>query len=157
MAIEIERKFLLRSNAWRGLAQGVPYRQGYIVAGAECTVRVRIAGDRAFLTLKGPVQSFSRQEFEFPIPVADASTMLETLAKGPWVEKMRYRIPFAGLVWEVDEFTGANAGLVLAEVELEHESQPVTLPPWIGQEVTGDLRYHNANLARNPFSGWQQG
>jgi CYTH domain-containing protein len=156
MAREIERKFLVVGEGWRGVAPGVPYRQGYLGAGsdARCTVRVRIAGEEAFLTVKGPTARGARDEYEYPIPVADAGEMLARLAAGGCVEKTRYRVPFGGHTWEVDEFAGENAPLVLAEVELDRIDAEVVLPPWVGPEVTGDPRYANAALARAPYARW---
>ena len=156
MAKEIERKFLVTGDDWRPGARGVPYRQGYLSAGAEarCTVRARIAGARAWLTIKGRATAGARDEYEYPIPVADAEEMLERLCAGGSIEKFRYRVPFAGHTWEVDEFTGENAPLVVAEVELVRIDAEVTLPSWVGREVTYDPLYTNAALARNPFSRW---
>lgn len=154
MKIEIERKFLLTGDSWRQGATGTLYRQGYLCTDPERTVRVRIGGDTAILAIKGRGDGLSRPEYEFPIPPGEAATLLDGLCLQPLVEKVRYLVPFAGLTWEIDEFLGANAGLVLAEVELEHPDQPVPLPPWAGREVTGDPRYYNAWLARHPFATW---
>ena len=156
MNLEIERKFLLRNDAWRQGATGTLYRQGYLCTDPERTVRIRIGGDTAILAIKGAGDGLARPEFEYPIPPAEAATLLDTLCLQPLVEKLRYLVPFAGLTWEIDEFLGANAGLLLAEVELERADQPVPLPPWIGREVTGDPRYYNAWLARHPFSTWAE-
>lgn len=156
MGTEIERKFLVVSEAWRKLGTGTSYRQGYIVSDQVRTVRVRVAGDRGYLTLKGPTTGLSRAEFEYEIPLADADDMLRLFCVSPLVEKVRYRIPLGDVVWDVDEFCGANAGLVLAEVELQDEHQTVALPDWIGQEVSGDPRYFNAYLAQHPYSQWFQ-
>jgi adenylate cyclase len=156
VAREIERKFIVTGDAWRPGARGVPYRQGYLSAGAGagCTVRARVAGDRAWLTIKGPAAQGARDEYEYLIPVADAEEMLEHLCTGGRIEKRRHRIPYAGHTWEVDEFTGENAPLVVAEVELDRIDAEVSLPPWIGLEVTDDPRYTNAALARRPYSRW---
>jgi len=156
VAREIERKFLVTGDGWRPGARGVLYRQGYLGAGAEatCTVRARVAGESAFLTVKGRAAGGARDEYEYPIPVADAEEMLERLCVGGRIEKYRHRIPFAGHTWEVDEFTGENAPLVVAEVELDRIDIEVELPPWVGPEVTYDPRYTNAALARLPFSRW---
>lgn len=158
MAREIERKFLVTGADWRSGARGVPYRQGYLSAGADalCTVRARIAGEQAFLTVKGRATGVVRDEYEYPIPVADAEELLERLCAGGRVEKIRSRVPFKGRVWEVDEFTGENAPLVVAEVELDSIDAEVSLPPWVGREVTDDPRYTNAALARLPYSRWRQ-
>lgn len=154
MQIEIERKFLLKNEDWREGASGILYRQGYLCTDPERTVRVRIGGDTAILAIKGGSDGIARAEFEYPLPIEDAALLLDQLCLQPLVEKYRYFVPFAGLTWEIDEFLGANAGLLLAEVELERVDQAVPLPPWAGAEVTGDPRYYNAYLARHPYSSW---
>ncbi|MBE9077933.1 CYTH domain-containing protein [Romeria aff. gracilis LEGE 07310] len=157
MPQEVERKFLVQSDGWRGLAEGTVYRQGYLCAEPGRTVRVRVAGDRGYLTIKGPTQGIGRAEYEYLIPLAEAEEMLDTLCLGALIEKTRYCIPVDGLIWEVDEFSGENAGLVVAEVELEDENQAVTCPDWVGEEVSGDVRYYNASLVRCPFGEWEEG
>ncbi|ESA39038.1 adenylate cyclase [Leptolyngbya sp. Heron Island J] len=157
MAKEIERKFLVQGDAWRDLAEGRYYCQGYVPTQGTPTVRVRIIGEQGYLTLKGPVKGISRSEFEYEIPVADAQTMLVELCQTPFIEKYRYRIQLEDWIWEVDEFLGDNQGLILAEVELTHAEQTVDLPAWIGKEVTGDPRYYNSNLVQNPFKNWGLG
>jgi adenylate cyclase len=154
MAKEIERKFLIRDNTWRGLDCGKRYRQGYLSTVKERTVRVRTTGDKGFITIKGISVGATRSEYEYEIPLADANEMLDRLCEQPLIEKTRYRVSTAGLVWEIDEFEGDNRGLIVAEVELGDETQSITLPGWIGREVTGDPRYFNANLVANPFSEW---
>lgn len=155
MSKEIERKFLLRNDDWRaGDTPGTVFRQGYLSTVKERTVRVRIAGDKAFLTIKGLPQGIARSEFEYEIPLPDAEAMLDELCERPFIEKTRYRIEHAGLIWEIDEFTGANTGLIVAEVELDGEHQPVELPGWVGEEVSDDRRYSNSNLVRHPYSSW---
>ena len=154
MGVEIERKFLLQGDAWRGLGQAVLLRQGYLSSARERVVRVRIEGEQAMLTIKGANVGASRGEWEYPIPLADAVELLDGLCEQPLIEKYRHRIEHAGMVWEVDEFLGANAGLVVAEIELASEDQPFDKPDWIGAEVSGDARYYNANLIRHPFSQW---
>ena len=157
MAKEIERKFLVKNDDWRAGATGMPYSQGYIPASRPGqTVRVRIAGDRGYLTLKGPTVGITRSEFEYPIPVADAKEMLKTMCDRPLIEKTRYRLAIGDLVWEIDEFSGENAGLIVAEVELTSEDQPIARPTWLGKEVSGDLRYFNANLSSQPYSTWAE-
>lgn len=152
MAVEIERKFLVVGDEWRE-APSTFYCQGYLNRDRKRTVRVRVAGDQAFLTIKGPTVGASRSEFEYAIPVADAKEMFP-LCEQPLIEKNRHIIKHGGLTWEVDDFLGANAGLVVAEVELECESQQVSLPDWIGEEVTGDSRYYNSRLSQQPYSSW---
>lgn len=157
MKTEIERKFLVVGDAWRALAQGVAYRQGYLCRAGGCSVRVRIAGEKAFLTVKGRTSGITRAEYEYEIPLADGEELLGNLAEKPIITKTRRKIPYAGFVWDVDEFHGANQGLILAEIELEREDQPFDKPAWIGEEVTGDPRYGNAALAQRPFSAWRAG
>ena len=154
MAKEIERKFLVRGNTWRGQDGGKRYRQGYLSTVKERTVRVRTTGDKGFITIKGESVGATRSEYEYEIPLVDANEMLDRLCERPLIEKTRYRVSHEGLAWEIDEFEGDNRGLIIAEVELKDETQSVTLPGWIGQEVTGDHRYFNANLVANPFSQW---
>ena len=156
MALEIERKFLVCGDAWRGLAEPVRMRQGYVPAENHATVRVRTTGEKAWITLKTPAKDLVRQEFEYEIPVADANAMLDSMC-GSIVEKNRYRIPAAeqGLAWEVDEFLGANAPLITAEIELPNAEFAVKLPEWVGLEVTDDNRYKNNRLAERPYSTWR--
>lgn len=156
MAKEIERKFLVRGDAWRALAEGVAYRQGYLNSQKERTVRIRTVGEKAFLTVKGPTRGVTRTEFEYEIPYDDCQAMLDELAEKPIIEKKRYRIPAGPYVWEVDEFFGVNAGLVLAEIELLSEDAVFEKPDWIGEEVSGDSRYFNSSLVANPYSDWKK-
>lgn len=154
MGIEIERKFLVSGDGWRQpVERQTRFSQGYLSRDPLRTVRVRIAGDVAFLTIKGQTRGASRAEFEYAIPVADAQQLL-AMSDGPVVEKIRHLCVHDGMTWEVDEFLGANAGLVVAEIELLSEDQPFARPAWLGEEVTGDARYVNANLAVKPFSCW---
>ncbi|GAP95180.1 CYTH domain-containing protein [Leptolyngbya sp. NIES-2104] len=153
MGVEIERKFLVKSDQWRNLAQGELYRQGYIPT-LESTVRIRVIRDRGFLTIKGKTQGISRAEFEYEIPVEDATQMLDQLCKPPLIEKYRHKIELNGLVWEVDEFLGANRGLTIAEVELKSADQAIELPEWIGEDVSHDPCYYNSNLAQHPYTTW---
>lgn len=155
MAREIERKFLVRSDDWRRDADaGVRYRQGYISTSPGRVVRVRAADARGWLTLKGMAEGIARDEFEYPIPVADAHEILDRLCRKPIIEKVRYHVAFGGHVWEVDVFEGANTGLVLAELELPSADTPFALPAWAGDEVSGDHRYSNAALVGNPYASW---
>ncbi|HIK28142.1 MAG: CYTH domain-containing protein [Oscillatoriaceae bacterium SKW80] len=154
MATEIERKFLVKGDKWRALATGTLYRQGYIRTTSKTTVRVRVVGDKGYLTIKGKNQGNSRAEFEYPIPVEDAQEMLDKLCERPLIEKTRYKIKIGEVTWEIDEFAGENQGLIIAEVELTDENQILELPEWIGEEVSQDPRYFNANLAQHPFSQW---
>jgi adenylate cyclase len=154
MGTEIERKFLLQGDAWRSLAAGIRYRQGYLSSAKERTVRVRTAGDAAFLTIKGLATGATRAEYEYAIPLEDGNEMLDTLAEQPLIEKVRYTIAHGNAVWEIDEFLGENQGLVVAEVELSSEDQPFDRPEWLGEEVTGDPRYYNSSLVAHPYSRW---
>ena len=154
MAKEIERKFLVAGDAWRKLAEGTVYRQGYLSTVKERTVRVRTIGANGYLTVKGLSVGAVRSEFEYEIPAADANEMLDALCEKPIIEKTRYKIPFGGMIWEIDEFAGVNDGLIVAEIELTDEAQQFAKPDWIAAEVTGDPRYFNANLIAHPFSEW---
>lgn len=153
MGVEIERKFLVKGDQWRNLAQGELYRQGYIPT-LESTVRIRVIRDRGFITIKGMTQGISRAEFEYEIPIEDATQMLDQLCKPPLIEKYRHKIELNGLVWEVDEFLGVNRGLTIAEVELKSADQAIELPDWIGEDVSHDPRYYNSNLAQHPYTTW---
>jgi adenylate cyclase len=155
MAKEIERKFLVKGDAWRALAKGTTYRQGYLNSAKERTVRVRTAEDKAFLTIKGLTLWATRAEYEYAIPLDEGKAMLDALAEKPLIEKKRYKIPAGDLTWEIDEFLGDNAGLTVAEVELKSEDQAFDRPAWLGDEVTGDTRYYNANLIKKPFTRWR--
>ena len=152
MGTEIERKYLVKGSQWKNLAQGVLYRQGYL-ATVGTTVRVRVIGELGYLTIKGENVGTVRSEFEYSIPVEDAEKMLNTLCDRPLIEKFRYIIPYGNLLWEVDEFLGDNAGLIIAEVELENEHQQVMLPDWIDKEVT-EAKYFNSNLVKLPYKQW---
>lgn len=154
MGVEIERKFLVRGDAWRALGQPVLLRQGYLNSDPARTVRVRIEGGQATLTIKGKSVGATRGEWEYPIPLAEAAELLDRLCEPPLIEKYRSRIAVGAHIWEVDEFLGANAGLVVAEIELASEQESFELPEWAGQEVTGDVRYYNSSLIRLPFSQW---
>lgn len=154
MGVEIERKFLLTGNAWRALGEPVLLRQGYLSSNPDRTVRVRVEGGHGALTIKGRSVGATRAEWEYPMPLADANELLERLCEQPIIEKYRRRIAIGAHTWEVDEFLGANAGLVVAEIELASEDQPFDKPDWVGQEVTDDRRYFNSSLIRHPFSQW---
>jgi adenylate cyclase len=156
MAAEIERKFLVIGDNWRHFTQGTAYRQGYLSTDKDRTVRVRTAGGRGFLTVKGLTTGVSRLEFEYEIPFADADQILNELCERPLIEKTRYSIRAGPRIWEVDEFHGDNAGLVVAEVELSSEEEVFDRPEWIGREVSNDPRFFNANLVRHPYSMWHE-
>jgi len=158
MGTEIERKFLPKGDAWKRAIEGpgATIRQGYLSNARECTVRVRVKGEQAWITVKGPSVGASRPEFEYPIPLEDATRMLDSLCGKPQIEKTRYVVRRNGLAFEIDEFHAENAGLVLVEVELTSEDQAVGLPDWVGEEVTGDSRYYNSRLARHPYGQWPE-
>lgn len=154
MALEIERKFLVRPG-WKPNGSGTPYMQGYLYDGGDgINVRVRVAGDKAFLTIKGPPEGLARLEFEYAIPCDDARHMLECFAGGGVIEKTRYLVDHAGHTWEVDVFQGHNSGLIVAEVEVSSPGEQVVLPDWVAEEVSLDSRYANAYLALHPWSEW---
>ncbi len=152
MGIEIERKFLVVGDAWRQ-GDGVRFSQGYLNRDKDRTVRVRLAGEQAFLTIKGRSEGASRAEFEYEIPLADGQALL-ALCERPLIEKIRRVISHAGAQWEVDEFFGDNAGLVVAEIELQSESESFARPDWLGAEVTHDARYFNSSLSLHPYGSW---
>jgi adenylate cyclase len=155
MATEIERKFLLKNDSWRdGADAGTRFRQGYLIGSEQASVRVRIEGERANLNIKSATLGIRRQEYEYPIPLADAEELLDTLCAQPQIEKTRYHVPFGDHLWEVDLFAGANAGLVVAEVELADEHETFAMPPWAGEEVSHDTRYYNVCLVKHPFCEW---
>lgn len=156
MAVEIERKFLVASDAWRGLViRRQRMRQGYIAGNARASVRVRVAGDGAWLNIKGGGLVAARPEFEYCIPAADAEQLL-ALCEGPLVSKTRHWVPHGGLEWEIDEFDGDNEGLVVAEIELGFEAQEFARPDWLGREVTELARYYNVNLVEHPYRAWDE-
>lgn len=153
MGREIERKFLVTGGGWR-TSSPQRLRQGYLSTVKERTVRIRVAGDRATVTIKGLTQGVTRREFEFAIPVDEADEMLDHLCERPLIEKRRHLVEHGGLTWEIDEFLGDNDGLVVAEVELASEDEEIPRPEWLGDEVSDDPRYYNASLVENPFSRW---
>jgi adenylate cyclase len=157
--VEIERKFLVEGEAWRKDASARHLRQAYLSTDPDRVVRVRMADDEAWLTIKGRPKGAARAELEYPIPLDDALAMLE-LAKGAVIEKRRYRIEHEGFVWEVDEFLGLNRGLIVAEIEVEDAGdfdRALAKPPaWLGREVSEDPRFSNAELALRPFTEWTE-
>lgn len=155
MGKEIERKFLVVNDAWRRAAKpGLRTRQGYLHVGPPVAVRARIMGGKATLNVKKSTLDISRDEFEYAIPMEDAEALLARLCEGYIIEKTRYLVDYAGMTWEVDVFEGVNEGLVVAEIELESEDQQFEKPPWAGQEVSGDARYLNTHLSREPYKEW---
>ncbi|MCF6174945.1 MAG: CYTH domain-containing protein [Victivallaceae bacterium] len=155
MPKEIERKFLVITNAWCNKTENkTPMRQGYVRA-IDCTVRVRIAETTGYLTIKGRTENFTRDEYEYEIPLQDAEEMLNNLCHGGSVEKFRYKVIVDGNEWVIDEFTGLNRGLIMAEIELNSETQSFSTPEWLGEEVSHDSRYTNGALAMKPYSTWE--
>jgi adenylate cyclase len=154
MAKEIEKKFLVRSKTYRELAEGIYIHQGFLSTVKERVVRIRIFGKQAFVTIKGITIGATRTEFEYEIPVKDAEVLLSELCLKPTIKKYRYKIPYQGYIWEVDEFLGENQGLIVAEIELESEDQQFDIPNWIGEEVTDDPKYFNSNLIAHPYNKW---
>jgi adenylate cyclase len=156
MAVEIERKFLVINDSWKEKATRKFYCQGYLSRDKGRTVRVRRVDDTAFLTVKGTTtKGCSRSEYEYEIPVNDGQELLDILCHQPLIKKYRYLVEFAGMVWEVDEFLEKNSPLVVAEIELEYIEQPFEKPPWLGAEVTGDIRYYNSSLSQKSYSDWK--
>ena len=153
MAAEIERKFLVLDDSWRSADSGTKMAQGYLSLDPDRTVRVRVAGENAWLTIKGRTKGITRAEFEYPIPLEDAEAML-AICLPSVIDKTRHRVLHAGHLWEIDVFHGENAGLTVAEVELTTENEALELPHWAGEEVSGDARYFNSYLAAHPFQSW---
>lgn len=156
MSQEIERKFRVTSTAYRNGASGIRYRQNYLSNSESGVVRVRIAGEKGYLTIKGKNRGICRTEYEYEIPVVDAEEMLNNLCALPEIEKIRFRILFEGFVWEVDEFGGENEGLIIAEIELADENTEFKKPDWVGEDVSHDARYYNSNLLTNPYKNWSK-
>ncbi len=155
MAIEIERKFLLVDDSWRRAADaGTRMRQGYLSNSDKSSIRVRISDDTANLNIKSAEPGCVRREYEYPIPLADAEELLADLCHNALIEKVRYKVNFSGFIWEIDVFSGANQGLVVAEIELDDLQQKFLRPPWIGREVSDEIRYYNSHLISYPFCQW---
>lgn len=156
MGVEIERKFLVDRRKWNEFdkPEGKLYQQSYLVNEKHKTVRVRIAGDQAFITIKGATEGFTRKEFEYEIPLEDGRELLQSFdLKG--TSKTRYRVPVGGKVWEIDVFSGQNEGLIVAEIELKSENETFEKPDFLLEEVTDDVRYYNSNLASHPYKTWK--
>jgi adenylate cyclase len=155
MAIEIEHKFLLANDSWRTeVSHASTYKQGYLTSAVTSSIRVRVSGDQAWLNIKSATIGNQRQEYEYGIPLLDAETMLATLCVQPIIEKIRHFVQYGEFVWEIDEFLGANTGLVVAEIELPTTDTVFDKPSWLGEEVTHDMRYYNNNLALMPYNQW---
>lgn len=155
MATEIERKFLLKDNSWKELADnGTKYSQGYLVGSEHASVRVRIQGNKAFLNIKSATIGITRQEFEYEIPLDEATEMLDTLCDKPLISKTRFHLRNDNHLWEIDVFEGDNEGLVVAEIELSDKEDVFSKPDWLGEEVSDDARYYNTCLVKHPFKDW---
>jgi adenylate cyclase len=155
MGIEIERKFLLMNNEWqKHFHHSQNYRQGYLKQDGKCSVRVRIGGEQARLNIKSARTSISRAEYEYEIPLQDATEMLDNLCVGSVIEKTRHLVKHGAHTWEIDVFEGDNAGLIVAEIELSEEKEMFELPEWAGKEVSEDPRYLNASLVTQPYCNW---
>lgn len=152
MGVEIERKFLVNKKKWNKPDNGCLYTQAYL-AKEGCTLRVRIAETKAFITIKGPTVGCSRKEFEYEIPIADAQDMMKLALYQPIV-KIRYKQEIGGKIWEIDEFLDSNEGLIVAEIELNSEQESFVKPEWVEKEVTSDKRYTNASLSKHPYKAW---
>lgn len=156
MGREIERKYLVVNDAWRSnVVRRRRFEQGYLAITEDCAVRVRIDGDRANLNVKNATLDIERREYEYPVPLADAREMLESMCAGRVLSKLRHWVDHRGEIWEVDVFEGANRGLVLAEIEIETREQRFAIPDWVGREVSGDERYLNSYLAVTPYTTWR--
>jgi len=153
---EIERKFLVTDLGWKQKGQGRRFRQAYLSTDKQRVVRVRVVDDDAWLTIKGQTSGITRLEFEYAIPVEDAEHMLESLCHQPVIDKTRYLLKHGDHTWEIDEFHGANEGLVVAEIELDSEEEHFERPEWLGEEVSGDPRYFNSNLIAHPYREWSE-
>ncbi len=155
MATEIEHKFLLRDDCWRLQVEwSARLRQGYLTSDARCSVRVRVAENQGFLNIKSGTLGIQRSEYEYPIPLAEAEEILDALCEKPLLEKTRHYLRFGQHLWEIDEFAGENAGLIVAEVELSRVDEPFARPDWLGEDVSHDIRYYNSQLARHPYQTW---
>lgn len=154
---EIERKFLVKSEYLHLFQEGKLYRQGYLFSDKDKVVRTRLIENKGFLTIKSKLSGFTRDEFEYEIPFKDAEYIISNLCLKPLIEKYRSKVTINNVIWEVDKFIGENEGLVIAEIELENEKQSIILPEWVDREVTGDTRYYNSNLVKNPFYKWKDG
>ncbi len=154
MAKEIERKFLVKDDSFKQGASVAYFHQGYLSAEPSRSVRIRVEGNIGKLTIKGMSKGFTRDEFEYEIPLDEAKYMLENMCMQPTIEKKRYKVVVGEYMWEIDEFAGDNAGLVMAEVELPSEDATFASPSWLGEEVTGDVRYYNSSLTKNPYKEW---
>jgi adenylate cyclase len=155
MALEIERKYLVKNDNWKLFVESeTVMKQAYLSTQGKSSIRVRVAQDKAYLSIKSAIAGIRRSEFEYPIPLADAEQMLAELVEGSVIDKVRYLVRCGAHVWELDVFHGDNAGLVVAELELASEDETFARPEWLGEEVSGDPRYYNASLVKHPYCDW---
>ncbi|MEX2517015.1 MAG: CYTH domain-containing protein [Gammaproteobacteria bacterium] len=155
MGVEIERKFLLVNDHWRNQTERSERQvQGYLGSVESCSIRIRVVGEQANLNIKSATLGIERQEYDYPVPLAEAEEILQHLCKKSLIEKIRHYLPLAGHVWEIDEFLGDNSGLVVAEIELADVNEAFTRPDWLGSEVSDDPRYYNVCLVEHPYSNW---
>ena len=155
MPTEIERKFLLKDDSWKELSdQGTAYSQGYLMGSKQASVRIRIQGNKAFLNIKSATIDITRQEFEYEIPLDEATEMLESLCDKPLIKKTRFHLKNENHLWEIDVFEGDNKGLIVAEIELSDKDEVFTKPDWLGKEVSDDARYYNTCLVKHPYKDW---
>jgi CYTH domain-containing protein len=155
MGVEIERKFLVINDEWKKKAKPFRVMQGYLQTDKERTIRIRVVDDKGVITIKSENTGASRMEYEYVIPVIDALEILETLCFKPLIDKTRYIYEFRGFTWEIDEFHRENEGLIIAEIELKSENQKFEIPPWVGEEVTGNEKYYNSYLTKYPYQQWK--
>jgi adenylate cyclase len=156
MAIEVEHKFLLANDGWRAqVGRSETFIQGYLSSDPSCSIRVRICGERAWLNIKSATPGTQRHEFEYAIPLTDAEEMIRTVCRRPLIEKIRHFIAIDRHTWEIDEFLGDNAGLIVAEIELATSGEAFSKPAWLGAEVSDDLRYYNNSLVSHPYNSWK--
>lgn len=156
MGKEIERKFLVKDSNFKKMCTGQLYKQGYLNSDPNRTVRLRLVGNKGYLTIKNKGNGLTREEFEYEIPYSDAQEILQGICERPFIEKTRYIFNYQGHVWEIDEFHGENEGLIIAEIELENENKNFPVPEWIGEEVTYDYKYTNSSLVTNPYKKWNK-
>ena len=155
--MEIERKFLVVDESWRiDARKSIRIRQGYFATDPSCSIRIRISDNKASLNIKSATLGITRSEYDYPVPISDAEEMLEQLCVKPLLEKERYIVEQGALLWEIDVFSGVNAGLIVAEIELESDQQDFDRPSWLGQEVSDDPRYYNVCLVANPYNKWKE-
>lgn len=156
MPVEIERKFLIKNDSWwPAVSHSTQIRQAYLAPPSKASVRIRVEGDKANINIKSATLGMERMEYEYPIPKQEALEMLDNLCDKPQISKNRHRVQYGNHTWEIDEFFGDNAGLIVAEIELNAADEAFEIPDWLGKEVTDDKRYYNVSLAKYPYKDWQ--